>query len=285
MPITDLQAIDGFVETKIDSKPCYIHNHHSYLLPIIQHSLDIQLLKKPYTLISFDHHFDGLEPLEIDAIKLLVENGSNIDNTIKLVKDNLSQNHDEWIKAGMELELIKDAVILGVSLENRDIKNLVETYEDLHNNGHSIGLLDHPGRLLDNQGELSDIFKRNKYQAIWDLLNWHPVGINGFTFHSDPLPIILDIDLDSFCIHWEEFIIPFPEEVFDRYYYVPSTYRTTKGWSGKRFFDKLIERAAFISIALEPNCCGGREKSIEVLNRINKMLFDNKLQLPGAYKI
>jgi len=49
------------------------------------------------------------------------------------------------------------------------------------------------------------------------------------------------------------------------------------GWTGKDFVDGLVKRAALLTIAREPYCCGDDTKANQVLGKVNHFLFDDEL--------
>ena len=83
--------------------------------------------------------------------------------------------------------------------------------------------------------------------------------------------------LDAFVVNWEGYVFPWSDEVFLDRFLKPSDYITTRGWTGKRFFSALVERAGAIVIAREPKLCGGPEKTSQVWRQVNRFLFDDQL--------
>ncbi len=88
---------------------------------------------------------------------------------------------------------------------------------------------------------------------------------------------IVNIDLDCFSLVWEDFIFPWPKEVFEKKYKQICQGVYMQNWSGERFVEFLMKKAGILLIAREPVHCGGKDKCQEILNRVNKFLFKNQL--------
>jgi hypothetical protein len=136
----------------------------------------------------------------------------------------------------------------------------------------------HPGPMLSFQGDLSD-FAQDHLKDFWSTLGWKMVRDKGFRLHGNINPFLLDIDLDCYSFYCNDFIFPWLDEVYRERYFKISDYHTTKGFTGKRVFQSLINKAGFVTIATEPKPCGGEEKSNKILNDVNRLLFDDELKI------
>lgn len=213
----------------------------------------------------------------MDEIKKIRERGPTVPELVRLCQHSLSKLDDDWIKAGMELGLIADAAIFGVG-DRHNAQNLKQ-YDDHAGRTHSIELVCLPRAALNFQGMLSDLTCSDVYSSLWKILGWTLARGNGFYFDRDSEQLLLDIDLDCFAVDWNNYVFPWPDEVFQNEFFTESAYRSTSGWTGRAFLDGLLKKAGLLTIARESECCDGPAKSAEILRKTNHYLFDGKLGL------
>ena len=60
-------------------------------------------------------------------------------------------------------------------------------------------------------------------------------------------------------------------------YCVPSEYSNTKGWTGRRVFQQLVERARLITISTAPDC-GGDATALQILKDLSRHLLSEEGQ-------
>lgn len=266
-----LRALDNLEEGVLDGRPLYVHDDHRFLLPLLFEAQQQGNIDRPCTLVMLDRHHDALRPRKQEARERIEELRSSLftgQDVFDLCKRLLSPLDDDWITSGMGLGLLDDAVIFGV----QDPDSGLETFECPDRSVCQIHMLGFPGPELGYQGDLSDHARHRELDGLWQALDWRPGGFGG---RHDR--ILLSIDLDAFVMEWEEFTFPWPDEIFHKRFLTPSRYELTFGWSGRRFFDELVQRAGIIAIAREPKHCGGTEKMLEIWNKVNYFLFDDRL--------
>ncbi len=273
MNLSDLEKIDDLRRIPFDKCECLLHEDHRWVLPIIFHKQQKKVLPYPCTLVRFDAHHDTLSPFCKEDILRIKEAGITFDKLVNLCQEKLSKRDDDWIKTGMELGLIDDTIIFGVK-KGVNSENL-EKFKDQQGNIHKIKLLGLPGKELGHQGDLSDIIRSEDLSDFWKILGWQ--YNNQFSFTQDGRKIFLDIDLDCFVLRCEGYRFPWPDEVFIKEFLVPSKYQTTSGWTGKDFLNGLVNKTALLTIAREPDFCGGDTKATKILCKVNQFLFDYKL--------
>ncbi len=274
-----LKDRDNLQPLKYKEVEGYIHNDHRFLLPLVYISQEKRLLPKPCKLILFDAHHDScpVNKEQLKEIEKLFSNKYSINDLIKLTDKVLGQNDDDWIQAGMQLNLFSDAIVFGVTQNPIDDMECQEIV-DISGNKHHLEIRPlFPGDMLEYQCSLSDIAYEERYKHFWDLLDWEFVPREGFKFRETNENIAISIDLDAFTIHWEHFIFPWDNEVFIDKFLNESTYWTTQNWSGKKVFDNFIERCGMFAIAREPRYCGGEEKMEKIYSKVNEFLFNNLL--------
>lgn len=280
MELQSLQELDGLTEITFRKCKCYIHKEHRFTLPIVRFAQDKGYLPKPCTLILFDAHHDALEPRNMEEIAHIRANGVGLDEFIEFCGQKLSHKDDDWVKAGVELGMFDDVVIFGADL-NSHPRYLREgnNVQDHTGKTHRIEIRSKfLGDSLAYQGDLSDRARQEELADLWDILGWQLVPQQGFGFKENERQILLDIDLDYFVIQWSDFLFPWPDEVFEKKFCEPSDYWSTQGWTGKMFFDGLVNKAGLITIAQEPNACGGDEKVDEIFSKVNRYFFDNQFE-------
>ncbi len=268
-----LIKFDKLKKIGFDQCDSYVHKDHRWVLPIIFEYQKMGVLPKPCKLVMFDAHDDGREILQ-KAKEFIKEEYDKLttQKVINICRDHLYKLDGDWVKAGMEMGIISNAIVFGVHRHNNE-----GDYTDHRGNLHYLKSLESPGAELNNGRKLGDLCNRIPNKKIWDDLNWVHLNQKGFEFKRSDEKFLLDIDLDCFAINWNGYYLPWPEEVYRGEFYKKSDNHIP--WTGKRFFDGLVKQAGLLTIAMEPNHCGGDEKANIILNDINKFLFDDRLKL------
>ncbi|MDD4818902.1 MAG: hypothetical protein PHH27_01850, partial [Candidatus Colwellbacteria bacterium] len=174
--------------------------------------------------------------------------------------------------------IFSDAIIFGTMSHGweSDSKEIIDVHKNKHKIVTKYGF---PGNMLGYQGHLSDLAYKTALEPFWGLLDWeyHADPEYKFNFIESREKVLFDIDLDAFIMQWSDFIFPWPDEVFEKWFHEKSTYDPTYGWSGFSFIEHLISQSGLITVAREPGCCGGEEKAEEILSKLNKHMFKNDL--------
>ena len=88
-------------------------------------------------------------------------------------------------------------------------------------------------------------------------------------------PILFDIDCDYFTFQWRgrtnAWLAKFYDEEFST---KASTYFSTKGWSNLILMTRLIQRAPFVTMAIEPDFCGEIADARQIVKCLNDKLFN-----------
>jgi hypothetical protein len=271
--LEQLKVLDGLRTGTLGARPCLIHNDHRWLLPIICSAQEAGLIPRPVTVVMFDFHPDDLEPLCMDEIKQLRQDGPTVEALIELCQSRLRSLDDDWVIAGMELGLIDHIVTFGVD-DRFDCKR---EHRDHLGHVHYLEYPELPRGGLGYQGSLSDLAKDRELSRLWTILGWRHFTGMGFQFDPATPKILLDFDLDCFAVRWRDYLFPWPDEVFEREFLEPSGYWTVEGRTGQDFVHGLISKAGLVTIAREPNHCGGDEKADEILRKLNRYVFDGQL--------
>jgi hypothetical protein len=276
----ELEKLDGLRAVEFAKCKCFIHNEHRWNLPLIFEAQKSNIIERPCKLIVFDFHDDSLEPGCVEDIRKIRGSGINYNNLIELCRTGLNKQDDDWLKSAMELGMISDAIIFEVMCQFSKKEKL--TFNDHGGKQHRIRIIKSlANSLIYPQGELSDITREKEYGEIWEILGMQFIPQEGFKFKEPLEKIILDIDLDCFTMKWvigQEYIFPWPDDIFVREFATEFGQWPIK-WSGKMIFNKLVEKAALITIAREEDFCGGKEKCDHILKKANHYLFDDHLQV------
>jgi len=257
-------------QTFVDGVPYILHEDHRWCLPIVLVAQQGGLLPKPCTVAMFDWHHDALNPLQSasDELKRL-----RIKPTIKgvtsLCAKYVKKNDDDWLKAGMELGFFGDAVIFGV--DDTSEREKFRSYRDHLGSTHKIEMCTLPKNALSYEGRLTDAIRRDKFGTMWEILGWEVKGASA-RFISGLPKILLTIDLDCFAIPWRDYIIPWPDFVFESEFHV----RAGHCRSGQFFFRELASKAGLVTIARETRCCGGSENAQSILQSLIHYGFEDK---------
>jgi len=278
IPLTDLPALglDPLVQMdelrgmSIGAHQVLIHKDHRWLLPLIHVAQQLGDLPTPANLVMFDHHHDAFEPQCLNEIVALRAQGVTTAALVDLCANHLSTVDNDWLQAGMQLGLIKDAVLFGV--DEWDRENFPMVLTDVAGQAHRIEIMWLPGSELSYQGSLSDLAKSYALEQAWDILGWQHHAEIGFRFAEEP-KIVLDFDLDCFKLDWTDYTFPFPQEVFEREFLTPSRYHSVNGVTGRDFVLGLAAKAGLVTIATEPNHCGGQEKAQHILECVSKYVL------------
>lgn len=132
---------------------------------------------------------------------------------IELCRHDLRALDDDWIKAGMELGLITDAVVFGVHDQTDARRAGVGPLTDHTGQTHRFFALRLPRSELMHQGRLSDLAYATEYRDIWEALNWDS-GAGGFAFRQTDQALFLTLDLDCFAVSWRDYLFPWPGQVY-----------------------------------------------------------------------
>jgi len=224
----------------------------------------------------FDRHHDSLDPYCTTEISSALNRGVTFESIVALCKDALSKNDNDWLVAGMQLGLLADALILGAEGDNIEFPKIVR---GANGTDRRIDVIPLPRAALGYQGALTDVIRHYQYKAIWDTLAWHPQESGGYWFDCCAPRVLLDIDLDCFVCTCQGVTFPWPDEVFEREFISDNSYGVAGGTPGVKFVGGLLQRAGAVTIAMEPDYCGGETKAKILLEKVSTFMFGGGLRL------
>lgn len=172
----------------------------------------------------------------------------------------LSTNDDDWLTAAMDLDLVGDAVVVGVE-RDQNIVSLNARYEHAEIR-HHLYKLEHLHTATGNRGQLEDMIHADEEHQYLRRL---------FAYKTDPenCPFVLDFDLDCFSTECCGKTMAWPEDIFCERY--------VKNERVKHLMDSLINRASLITICREPDYCGGLGESHKILTYLDRYYFGGQL--------
>jgi hypothetical protein len=256
----------------IGDKPIIIYEGHRFIVPILWLAKMNNIINFPINFICFDRHTDTLDnPDKNREMINRMQNSKNFNDVFDFVDKELHENNDDWLKLLMNLNFIQDAVIIGGGATSNYRQEL--DYIDSGGNKHLIKNLSNLENAFEYQGTLSDISKNHQFKQIWDIIGWEYIQKKRFIMQNKP--IFLDFDLDYFTFQWRGRNYAWQNNFYHYEFDHETKYFTTNGWSGAKFLNKLIKRTPFITIAKESKCCGGKDESSRILEKLNDKFFKN----------
>jgi len=261
----------------LGEKDIVLYDDHRTLLNVLFEADRKALFPQIPNLIYFDFHDDACWSLSRRQLleKIGVDNLSEATSKQfwSFVEFDLGTFDDDWLLTGMELGLIKNAVLIGGE-ETQHISNDMDNNCHISDDGvrHEVYNIPHLRQSVGCRGCLGDsIIKEPYYQNVRDIFQYHRGRFDDAPAH----PFVLDFDLDCFTTSCRGETYAWPEDIFRREY-VDNT-------SAKCFLDSLIERACFITICREPDCCGGIGESNKILHYLDKYFFDGAIHTIPIY--
>lgn len=252
-----------------NGKRVFIYNDHRTLLNVIFYALKNGFIKEVPNVFFFDYHDDALNPRKAVLEKAidfdLSETSEEAFNS--MVEYDMSHMDDDWVKTGMEFGLIKNSVSIGTVQYNSSY----ELYKDCKGEVHDLICISHLKFALSERGELGDSqLKEPSFKIVRELFNYNNGKLSGF---GDSIaPFILDFDLDCFSDDFRGTTMAWPETMFKDEMYSQTGYYNEI--SAHKFISDLINRCEFITICMEPDCCGGIGESFKILSYLDKYFFE-----------
>lgn len=245
--------------------------------------LDVLFLKKinkesdsPLNIILFDNHDDAcnLDNSVLETINKFNNKVPDIKKFWSFIEFDLSGLDDDWIKCGMELNLIQN-VFLFNSTESRI--NYIERYQTKSFGEKKIYNLGNIWDCISHRGYLNDIIKDDEYGELWKDFGWNYSKEKGVFIFEPPKNFIVDIDLDCFSTSVLERRIAIPQEIL--YEKMTSKYRRDYHYyySSQDFIKELIAKSLFCTICFENQFCGGFYESFKIFDYVNDLFFDHQL--------
>ena len=275
MDIHDLSFRANVNVYTVNGKHIVVYEDHRYLLNVLYTLKLTGDLIEPVNLIYFDYHDDALRPSkhQVTLAKKIRKKTPPINEFWRFVEFDLGSNDDDWLLMGMELGLIKDAVLIG-AIENQNLSDLQNGYKDHLKMKHNVYSISHLWHSLDDRGVICDNFIKSNSNEVREILGFNTINNYRKFTRETKHPFVLDIDCDVFSTEILGETKAWPRErmikLFDNYIDVAQM-------TARDFTKQLIERANIITICKESGCCGGIKESNAIFENINDLFFDGAI--------
>lgn len=273
--LTAIKNIDYYHYYDFNGKPIIVYDDHRFIVPILWQAKSMGIIKCPLNIIYFDQHHDALEPQKREEIARDFKKAKCLGEVYHITQEKLGVNDDDWLRVAMDLAIVKDAVLIGHPSGADFQRDQLEKYIGLDGEAHLLKNIYSLEGAFRYQGALADWAKDYLLKPIWDIIGWKSIPKSGFTM--DEQPVLVDFDLDYFTFPWRGRNYAWRDDFYNKEFDEISSYSTTTGWSGEKFLNKLIQKASFITIAREPRCCGGKEESDSILNKLSEKFFNGRI--------
>ncbi len=260
---SDYEKIYFYSDLLESGQPLYIYDDHRWILPVIHKVCRKDL---PVVVVTFDRHKDSLSPSWIND----TDDFSKIDTDelLEIVKNRLSQRDDDWILSGMEMGIISDVVHF-TSENDGETDDQPLIYKDRKGFVHKVFYLGVPRKELCFRGRLCDENSSVVKAGLWDILGWDPEKKE----INPNRKVVFDIDLDFFTMSWDNYTLPFTEEMFKGEFETFCQSEYFERFNSKKFIDEIIKKSSLVTIAMEPDFCGSREKAGYILELVGKKIL------------
>jgi hypothetical protein len=240
----------------------FIYDDHRWILNVL-FALYKDGVETP-NLIYFDAHDDAVLLYRKKSELLKLIGAESLDEATEkqfgaFVDYDLSTFDDDWVTVAAELNLIKDAVCIG----NRYNDNIKNSHKGLYRSEDGIEHRLYELRVdlaseKGNRGSLGDL-ARHEFDEIREFMD----NVVNSTF-------ILDFDLDCFTHDVSGgLVIPWFKHSFEKY--------ILNDCKSELFIKQLLDNAKVITIAREPDCCGGIGNSNKILQMVDEYFFKGAL--------
>lgn len=263
---------------RYNEKYIILYDDHRTILNILFQAQKIGIFAQTPNLIYFDYHDDACE--NAPKSELLKKIGvKSLDKATdkqfwSFVEFELGSLDDDWLLTGMELDLIKDAIVIGAEQDHNIGALGGKPYISENGIEHELYSISHLSNSLDSRGCLGDsLLKEPYYQRVRNIMQYNTD--DNRRFETNIYPFVLDFDLDCFSTECRNKTMSWPEQIFEQEY-----------GQGTRAFDfiyNLIERASFITVCRESGCCGGIGEANKILGYLDRYFFDRALSTEAIY--
>lgn len=99
------------VKHKVDPTDVFVYEDHRYTLNALRHGRAQGIFNGPVNLVYFDYHDDAINPTSPAATRTgYRQNMPSVRDFWQFVEWEVSSGDDDWLKTGMDVGLIQDAL-------------------------------------------------------------------------------------------------------------------------------------------------------------------------------
>lgn len=258
-----------------DDRRIVVYDDHRAILNVLYFAMQEGLFgDETPNVISFDRHDDAV-PLSSSLkqkarrVKQNCFAQRNEKKMLQFVEFELRSLDDDWVRAGMELGLIKHYIGIGHKPEDTiNIDEGYETYRTLDRQEHRLYSNGHLDYEFGSCGVIGNI-NYGWQQKRDDLLS--DIPCTNSQFNNAPVaPYVFDVDLDCFAAEYDDHLMAWPEEIFFKHY--------RANIEVSSYVHKLIAQSSLITICREPGCCGGIGEANRILELLDYYWFEGALK-------
>jgi hypothetical protein len=272
-------------ETKGDicEKQVFVYEDHRTILNVLDHARRANAGIFPLNLVYLDYHSDARDPVSDAALRLQYrQHVPNQEAFWTFVEWRTAHDDGDWLKTGMDLGLIQDAVLIGARLRS-DLTGLATTYTDVAGVEHKIYDVCHIWCALQGNGWLVDAAQHANLKPVWDIMGWQN-NAGKFSFIKERAGLrhfVLDFDLDYFTTDGPtgigHLVWP-PEQVHAAFRQnLPPDHFAEPLPRPIDFLQFLTTYSRFITIARESPYCGGYRASAQIMETLDSLIFNGQL--------
>lgn len=258
------------------AKDVYIYEDHRTILNVLFLKQKEGDTTFPVDIFLFDNHDDACVPSK-EAMKVISKfnkkRPSNKDFW-GFVEFDLHGQDDDWVKAGMELNLVNN-VFLFNSMESSI--HFCENYRTKSFGNKRIYNLGKVWSALGYHGYLNDAIKFNEYGQLWNDIGWKHIEEKAKYDFVPINPFIVDFDLDCFATNIYEKLMAIPEEIIIAAFNQDLNPAYHYFYTAGQFVKELIEKSQFATMCFENQFCGGLRQAHKIFDTIDYLFFDEKL--------
>jgi len=265
----ELSAIYPNPPVELFGTPAVVFRDHRWTLPVLALAAERGLVRFPVAMISLDRHRDALVPARgLPELAAWKKSGGGALMLADIVANLLSPRDDDWTIAGMEAGILSD--VARFRSEEDDMEP-VTLYTDSGGVTHRIYHLGTFPRELSFKGALADGDHPAVKAGLWQSMGWDPRALRT---GGGRLSIVLDIDLDYFTAPWGVYIIPFTPDIWRGEFIDPRSSHYADGTVPAEVFARMAEGAGVMTVACEPDFCGGRAGARKIFLAADRYVFN-----------
>ena len=149
-------------------KNIYIYEDHRTILNVLWTAREAGIFSIPPTLICFDKHDDFKYPAaEEYKISMMNNKTPTKEEFWSFTEWDLSPQDDDWIKSGMELDLIGSIILIGAQIKP-NLSGFSNSYTSRNGREHFLYSVDHIWKGFAQQGWLTDLTAADILKPVWD---------------------------------------------------------------------------------------------------------------------
>lgn len=260
----------------VTNSDVYIYEDHRTILNILFLKRKEKNEIFPVDIFLFDDHDDACKP-STEALKTISKFNKKPPSNKDFwgfVEFDLNGLDDDWVKAGMELNLVNNVFLFNSMESSIGFKEKYKTKSFGEKKIYNLGKL---WNALGYHGCLNDLIKDKQYGELWSDIGWqYRQGDSRFDFKPKN-HFILDIDLDCFSTNIYEKRMAIPEEILVENFKRDLNPSYHFFYRPELFVSELIEKSEFTTICFENQFCGGFRQAHKIFDTIDYLFFEGQI--------